>query len=61
MARFTIAKRTPRSNGWRERQLKNARQIAGENFDASDITPEQFIEKLKNNHLSEISKTFNQE
>ena len=61
MARFTIAKRTPRSNGWRDKQLKNAQLLVGKNFDASDITPEQFIEDLKNNHLREISKTFKQD
>ena len=58
MARFSIKKREKPSNGWKETQLKNAREITGEDFDPGDITPETFIEELKQHHLDEIKKTF---
>lgn len=58
-SRFTIKQRKKPSNGWREEQLQNAREITGQDFDASEITPEQFIEELKQHHLDQISSTFN--
>ncbi|MDB4336932.1 hypothetical protein OAA10_00305 [bacterium] len=53
MARFTIAKKTPRDNGWADHLAAEAMKLDPD-FDPLLTSHHEFIEALVEHHLNEI-------